>query len=99
MALDEMNGTDEGFDAVATFDGDESKYGTSRKGEPYLMVRGVAVDTGDEIVQRTVMAFGDAMAPAKELLFPGRPVRLRLRDAGSIMKVVGAASPTAADAA
>ena len=97
MALDEMDGTDEGFDAVATFDGDDSDYGTSRKGEPYLVVRGVAVDTGDEIVQRTVMAFGDAIVPARELLFPGRPVRLRLRDAGSIMKVVVPA--TAAEAA
>lgn len=92
MALEKMDGTDEGFDAVATFDGDESEYGTSRKGEPYLMVRGVAVDTGDEIVQRTVMAFGDAIIPARELLFPGRPIRLRLRDAGSIMKVVGPAA-------
>lgn len=92
MALEKMDGTDGGFDAVATFDGDESEYGTSRKGEPYLMVRGVAVDTGDEIVQRTVMAFGDAIVPARELLFPGRPIRLRLRDAGSIMKVVGPAA-------
>jgi hypothetical protein len=43
------------------------------------------------------MAFGDAIVPARELLFPGRPVRLRLRDAGSIMKVVVPA--TAAEAA
>jgi hypothetical protein len=82
---------DDGFDAVATFDGDESEYGTTRKGEPYLLVRNVTVDTGQEIVERTVMAFGPAIAPAKALLVPGRPTALRLRDAGSIMKVVSPA--------
>lgn len=79
---------DDGFDAVATFDGDESEFGTTRKGEPYLLVRDVTVDTGQEIVQRTIMAFGPAITTARALLVPGRPVQLRLRDAGSIMKVV-----------
>ena len=72
------------------------EYGTSRHGEPYLIVRGVSVDTGDEVVDRTVMAFGDAIEPARALLVPGRPVGLRLRDAGSIMKVVAHARSAAA---
>jgi hypothetical protein len=79
---------DAGFQATAVFDGDESFFGTTRKGEPYLLVKGVDVDTGQERITRTVMAFGPAIEQAKALLHPGRPVQLMLRDAGSIMKVV-----------
>ena len=91
MPLNDVNAGDEGFDATAVFDGDESEYGTTRKGEPYLLIRGVTIDTGQEIVERSVMAFGIAVKDAEPLLFPGRPVAIRLRDAGSIMKVVAQA--------
>lgn len=92
MPLKNAKAEDEGFDATAVFDGDESEYGETTKGEPYLLVRGVVIDTGQETVERTVMAFGPAIASAERLLFPGRAVKLRLRDAGSIMKVVATAT-------
>jgi hypothetical protein len=88
MPLNDANAGDGGFEATAVFDGDESEYGTTTKGEPYLQIRGVTVDTGQEIVERSVMAFGPGVRIAEPLLFPGRPVSIRLRDAGSIMKVV-----------
>ncbi len=79
---------DAAFDAVATFDGNESKFGDTVDGAPYLLIRGVTVDTGDEIVERTVMAFGaDEIRVARSLLSPGTPVRIRLRCAGPVMKV------------
>lgn len=79
---------DGGFDAVAVFDGDECERGVTSKGDPFLLIRNVVVDTGYETVERTVMAFGPAIATAEPMLHPGRPVAIRLRDAGSIMKVV-----------
>lgn len=91
MPLNDANAGDGGFEATAVFDGDESEYGTTRKGEPYLLIRSVTIDTGQEVVERSVMAFGGAMRTAEPLLFPGRPVVIRLRDAGSIMKVVAPA--------
>jgi hypothetical protein len=77
------------YPATLVFDGDEMEVSATKEGVPYLLFRGVRVETAFETVERTVMAFGDAMKAAEPLRTPGRPVLLRVYDSGRVMKVYG----------
>lgn len=77
------------YPATLVFDGDEMEVSATKGGVPYLLFRGVQVETAFETVERTVMAFGDAMKAAEPLRIPGRPVVLQVYDSGRVMKVYG----------
>lgn len=77
------------YPATLVFDGDELEVAETREGVPYVVFRGVQVDTGYEVVERTVMAFGDAMTIAEPLRTPGAHVRLDVFDSGRVIKIAG----------
>lgn len=80
------------FEAQLTFDGDEMEQDSTSRGEPYIRFANVNVDTGYEVVDRTVMAFGENIEAAKDLAFPKRPVKLLIEDRGRTFVIVGRAA-------
>lgn len=77
------------YPATLTFDGDEMEVSETRDGTPYAIFRNVTVETDDETVERTVMAFGAAMERVAPLRTPGVRVTLDVFDSGRVVKVVG----------
>jgi hypothetical protein len=77
------------YPATLTFDGDEMEVAETRDGTPYIIFRNVVVETDDETVERTVMAFGEAMERVAPLRMPGARVTLDVFDSGRVVKVVG----------
>ena len=73
------------YPATLIFDGDEMEVSETRDGTPYAIFRNVTVETDDETVERTVMAFGAAM----------ERVTLDVFDSGRVVKVVGEAARSA----
>lgn len=77
--------------ATLEFDGGEMEVSETKEGVPYIVFRDVTVDTGYEIQQRTVMAFGDAMERVHGLRTPGVRVTVDVYESGRIIKVAGEA--------
>jgi len=77
------------YPATLEFDGGEMEISETREGVPYAIFRDVTVDTGYEIRQRTVMAFGEAMDRIEPLRTPGARVTLDVYDSGRVVKVDG----------
>lgn len=71
----------------ATLAVDEFEVGTTVRGEPYVTMRDVTVTTEYEVVQKTVLAFGDPSERVTGALREGRPLRVMIHESGPVMKV------------
>ena len=71
----------------ATVEVDEFETGTASNGRPFLAMRDAEVTTAYEVVQRTVMAFGDECAVLAADLAAGRPIAVDLHESGATMTV------------
>lgn len=80
------------IEAQLTFDGNEMERYDARNGSPYIRFANVTIETKYEIVERTVMAFGDMIPVAQKLAFPGRKIPLLVEDRGRTFVVVGNAA-------
>lgn len=90
MRTDDMKHTV--YPAALEFDGGEMEVSETKEGVPYIVFRDVTVDTGYEIQQRTVMAFGEAMERVRELRTPGVRITVDVFDSGRVIKVDGEAA-------